>query len=128
MAGLLHRRPDGTAVIGVNALESETRQRFTIAHEIGHLVLHDAELHVDEDFGVRFRDARSGQAVDAAEIEANQFASHLLMPAAFLRKDVRAHAVVDLDDSETIEQLARKYGVSVQAMTFRLAKLFEHDL
>ena len=45
---------EGTPIIGVNALHHPNRQRFTIAHECGHLVLHKAqittEVHVDKDF------------------------------------------------------------------------------
>src|ERR1700683_3832334 len=70
-----------SAVIAVNSAQHENRQRFTIAHEIGHFLLHKGtNLHFDEDFSVKFRDALSSKAEDDLEIEANQFAASLLMP------------------------------------------------
>lgn len=46
LAGMLVRG-DGQIVIGVNSLHPLNRQRFTIAHECGHLLLHKGEFHVD---------------------------------------------------------------------------------
>src|SRR5436853_4030559 len=47
--GMVQRTRDGAAVIGVNSLDAPNRQRFTLAHEIGHLLLHrDETFHVDE--------------------------------------------------------------------------------
>jgi Zn-dependent peptidase ImmA (M78 family) len=85
LSGMLYRSDDG-AVIGVNSLHPAVRQRFSIAHEIGHLLLHEPELHVDEHAFVAFRDPESSKASDPAEIEANQFAAALLMPADLLMK------------------------------------------
>src|SRR2546430_11553117 len=49
LSGFLVRNSDtGRAVIGVNARHSEARQRFTIAHELGHYLLHEGEtVHFD---------------------------------------------------------------------------------
>src|SRR5437763_689254 len=48
VSGMVHCQ-DGKAIIGINSSHPETRQRFTIAHEIGHLLLHQSEaLHVDD--------------------------------------------------------------------------------
>src|SRR5689334_2388583 len=59
--GMVHKNADGKAVIGVNSLDAPTRRRFTIAHEIGHLLLHsDEHLHIDEKFPIRLqRDEKS---------------------------------------------------------------------
>src|SRR5262245_25774318 len=72
VSAVLVLKPGGRPVIGVNAHHHTNRQRFSIAHEIGHYVLHGetSELFVDE-FMVRFRDARSSLAIDSKEIEAN---------------------------------------------------------
>ncbi|WP_186136213.1 ImmA/IrrE family metallo-endopeptidase [Burkholderia gladioli] len=123
ISGLLLRRSQ-SIVIGVASEQSEARQRFTIAHEIGHLLLHEGEeLHVDADFRVNLRSSASSRADDVTEIEANAFAASLLMPIEFLKKDV-ARMRIDVEDCDQIEQLANKYGVSAQAMTFRLINLF----
>jgi len=123
LSGMVHRKPDGTAVIGVNSLDAPNRRRFTIAHEIGHLLLHkDESLHVDEKFPIGLRNELSGMAVDENEIEANQFAAELLMPALFLKKDLE-NLPDDIEADAAIEKLAKRYQVSAQAMTIRLTAL-----
>lgn len=127
LSGLLFREAD-RVVIGVNSLHPKTRQRFTIAHELGHLVLHtDDAIHVDKKFRVRLRDEVSAQAIDPAEIAANTFAAELLMPAAMLKRDVTGHTL-DFEDDEFIRSLAHRYKVSLQAMIFRLTNLGFVDL
>lgn len=122
LSGLLFREQN-QIVIGVNALHSKTRQRFTIAHELGHLALHNTKrLHIDRDYRVYARDGRSSQADDPIEIAANAFAAALLMPSHMLRSDLQDHAI-DLESDTRIQELADRYKVSVQAMTFRLINL-----
>lgn len=124
LSGMAYRQPDGQRVIGVNSLHSQRRQRFTIAHEIGHLVLHASEdLHVDANFPIGFRDGKSSLAIDNKEIEANQFAAELLMPAAWLLRDAQVLHIDFEGDDEAIQELADKYEVSVRAMTIRLSAL-----
>ena len=69
---------NGVPIIGVNSLHHPNRQRYTIAHELGHLELHrqliTSEVHVDKKFPVLMRDANSATGWDKREIEANQFA------------------------------------------------------
>jgi len=120
MSGMAYRE-DGQHLIGVNSLHSKRRQRFTIAHEIGHLVLHTKDdIHVDETLPM-FRTERSSLAIDDKEIEANQFAAELLMPAVWLLKDLRNRHIDIEEDDQVIKELADTYGVSTQAMTIRLA-------
>lgn len=126
LSGMVHRRPDGSGVIGVNSYHSPMRQRFTIAHEIGHLLLHgDEEVHIDEKLPLGRRDELSSQAKDPREIEANQFAAELLMPESLVR-DVVGQIVEDdpkISVDEAIEKLGRTFRVSQLAMTHRLTNL-----
>ena len=90
----------------------QPRQRFTIAHEIGHFLLHtDEDVHIDEKRPIGRRDDLSSQAVDACEIEANQFAAELLMPESLVREFVRNlgsnHPETSVE--EAIEELARAF-------------------
>lgn len=122
------------ALIGVNGSHPPARKRFTIAHEIGHLLLHEGDaLHVDRrdgvDLGLRvkLRDPESSLGTDDEEKEANLFAAELLMPPSLLEADLsrmKADAPqAEEEDEDLIEKLAGRYGVSVQAMTFRLTNL-----
>jgi Zn-dependent peptidase ImmA (M78 family) len=115
------------AVIGVNSLHHPNRQRFTIAHEIGHLVMHSAHLagsvHVDKSYRVLMRDTKSSHGVDLMEVQANQFAAELLMPRKLIALAVKDQPI-DLEDEESIDALATEFKVSKQAMTYRLSSLF----
>lgn len=127
VSGMVVLSPSGP-VIGVNARQPSTRQRFTIAHEIGHLVMHSALLsgnvHIDKMFSVRLnRDKRSSLGNDLVEIQANRFAAELLMPTAMIREDLR-NKYIDMENANLVAELARKYQVSEQAMSIRI---FEHS-
>lgn len=123
LSGFLYRDKERT-VIGVNTHQSPARQNFTIAHELGHFLLHDQEqLHVDHEFRVRLRNDVSSQGTNEAEREANFFAASLLMPKKFLEKDLEGEEYVDLFDDEFLHDLASKYGVSTQALVNRLKNL-----
>jgi hypothetical protein len=89
------------AVIGYNDKHPWCRRRFTIGHEIGHLLMGQACNQRPED-----------QSHD--ETEANLFSSELLMPAEFIKKDFKK--------SPDIPALARQYLVSAEAMSYRLMR------
>jgi len=130
VSGLLARE-EGQVIIGVNVLHPNTRQRFTIAHEIGHWELNhldlygENEIRVDRNFKMMLRDGKSSQATDIAEIEANAYAAELLMPTFMLIGERELRSGLDYEDDELIQTLATRYKVSTQAMTFRLANLAE---
>lgn len=117
---------DNVPVIGVNAKHHPFRQRYTIAHEIGHLTLHrhriEQGIHVDKEYPVLRRDAASATGEVLMEIEANAFAAELLMPEALLEK-YGANAVADIDDEEAVKALAKQFRVSASAMRYRLLGL-----
>ena len=103
LSGMIYVRK-GTPIIGVNSRHHPNRQRFTIAHEIAHLILHrDSivdQIHVDRKFPVLMRDANSATGTERMEIEANRFAAELLMPT-FLLSEVLKTKGFDIDDEET---------------------------
>lgn len=117
-------------VIGVNSTHAVRRQRFTVAHELGHFVLgHAGEVFVDKTLRhqtmVIRRDGKSSLGVDTEEIEANRFAAELLMPPKLVSEQVskriakRAHIAPE----EMISELADVFQVSQQAMEIRLTNL-----
>lgn len=124
MAAALIRQPGKRPIIGVNSNDTSQRQRFSIAHELGHLILHNDPYHVDTKMFLRDKTSTTAQSV--MEIEANQFAANLLMPSWMLEMDLEELDVVDVDD--TAQSLAERYRVSLQAMTLRLAKLLKYGL
>ena len=120
ISGALVRKGPKT-VIAINPRHHTHRRRFTVAHELGHFFRHsNVQTHVDQDFRINFRDARSSGAVDWMEIEANNYAADLLMPTQFLLHDVTKRE--ELTES-FIASLATRYEVSTMAMRIRLANL-----
>ncbi|MBS47322.1 MAG: XRE family transcriptional regulator [Sphingobium sp.] len=87
----------------LNTFKSTERSRFDAAHELGHLVMH-----------------RHGEQQDSrqAENEADQFASHFLMP----QDDVAAR-IRYVTGLEELIRAKKRWGVSVAALTYRLNKM-----
>jgi len=77
---------------------------------------------VDRHFVIN-RDTSSSEGTTREEVEANQFAAELLMPVRFLLRDIRT-SDFDLESDDGVQSLAKKYGVSVSAMSYRVANVF----
>lgn len=98
----------------VNENDVRERQRFTIAHELGHYFLHkdilqNNEIHVD----IMYRDPKEGDEEEKKrEKEVDYFAGALLMNKTLLEKMY--------NENSTITELAELFDVSVSAMTVRL--------
>lgn len=105
--------------IGINEHDTPARQRFTIAHEIGHHMLHSTDtLHYDNiplDVPpvVLYR---SNNNSNYNEVEANAFAAELLMPDDVIEKVIQLGV-------EVIDELANIFKVSPDAMRYRLINL-----
>lgn len=109
--------------IGVDSNSGPERQRFTIAHELGHYVLHNerSNMFVDKVF---FRKKSEGYTTKEEKIEkeANYFAANILMPETLVFKAI-ADLTCDLHEDKTISELALKFEVSSSAMLYRLINL-----
>lgn len=114
----------GISVIGYNPFEPPVRQRFTIAHEFGHLVLHQkqtkSKLFVDKKILYRNKDSSTGEMKQ--EREANTFAAAILMPAFMIYEEVKRRGLQFIDE-QSIKELSDTFKVSQQAMTIRLTNL-----
>jgi Zn-dependent peptidase ImmA (M78 family) len=112
------------AIIVVNSLHHPNRQRFTLAHELGHFELHmteiGSEVHVYKRFLAFARNAKSSMGWDRKEIEANRFAGELLVPHHMLVQELRDREV-DVEDERLITEMAGRFKVSRQMMTFRIS-------
>lgn len=98
--------PDGGYMILINSREPPKRQRFTCAHELGHILLG----HVDE-LGKAYRDPHKED--NPHETDANIFASRLLAPSIVLR-DIGAF---------TANDISRIFDISIEAARFRAKRL-----
>ncbi len=98
-----------TRLLWVNGAQPVTRQRFTLAHELGHAWCgHDGAVAVDT------VETLNGTPTNAYEVQANAFAAELLVPRAAVAR------VVGRDPSlEELVVLAAHYGVSAWVALFR---------
>ncbi len=107
---------DGEFIIRINRHEAKHRQRFTLAHELAHFLLHKDRIVAEGGWSENVL-LRSGQPV-SIEYEANRLASDLVIPSAALVEATAEYS--GPMTSEIIEDLARRFGVSTAAMEIKL--------
>lgn len=116
ISGLIE--PSETAAAGyrikVNRHESIERQRFTLAHEISHYLLHKDFIRSGVIDNTLYRSNLSNKQ----EIEANKLASKIVMPDAAVAQ--LRHEYVDLSFDEKVHRMARDLRVSEPAMRIKL--------
>jgi Zn-dependent peptidase ImmA (M78 family) len=111
LSGYLEMR-NGHWVAGINAFHHNNRKRFTVAHEIAHLLLHSSDETSFHDRTFARREAEG----KPMEREADAFAAALLMPANDVRQAIAA-------GETSLSTLAERFKVSALAMKFRVMKL-----
>jgi Zn-dependent peptidase ImmA (M78 family) len=126
--------------------KQEGRFRFTIAHEIGHVVFHvpkpsdviqptlfEIEIVKPTSIFCREQDFQVSEKFNLIEWQANYFASCLLMPRHHVleaikpfcgSKGIQRYA---FNISEAVPVLAKQFGVSNQAMQYRLKEFNHHE-
>lgn len=119
ISGELVRTKDGGYEVNVNSDHPETRQRFTLAHELGHYLLHRSLIGDGVDDDRAYRSTQAGRYHNTRigprqETQANKFAADLLMPF---------HLIEELR-SEGLDRarMARRLKVSEHAMAIRLGE------
>ena len=115
-SGLIEYKND-EYTIKINRHETRERQRYTLAHELAHFLLH---RDIIESSGGIVDNVlyRSGQP-EQIEFEANRLAADLIMPNSRIISDLSAVGVPVTD--EVIERLAEEWQVSKAAMEIRLS-------
>jgi Zn-dependent peptidase ImmA (M78 family) len=114
VAGMIMRDPSAGNrsgfVIYINSDDHINRQRFTAAHELAHYILHRdlIENGVVDDTMYRSKELSS-----TYETQANQLAADILMPIRLVKKWREL--------LPNVKDLAKKFGVSEQAMSIRLS-------
>ena len=110
-SGFIRKNDNGTFDIGYNGKEPATRQRFTVAHELAHYLLHRDLMTGAYPENVMLR---SGRLTNKHETQANKLAAEILMPYAAIDEYIetrRGFSIVDM---------AKDFGVSASALAIRL--------
>lgn len=113
VGGFILKKHGGAARIYVNSNDPQERQKFTIAHGIGHYWLHRDD---GGEFGyVEYRGELSTRGTDPVERWANSFAAELIMPARYIR--------MAWARGDSIDSIQERLGVSDAAFGHRLVNL-----
>ena len=117
ISGWIERKNGHKYEIVVNSSHSETRRRFTAAHELAHYIYHRDLLGDGVSDSKAYRSLESKlnnkRITIAHERQANSVAANILMPS---------HALANISETENIALLAQKFIVSEQAMRIRLGR------
>ena len=108
--------------IVVNDFDGPSRQKFTVAHELGHWIMHRQLLEKHPDQGVLLRLPLGRPDPDPREKEANSFAANLLVPDMFLTPNIESgQRLKDFAGGEKL--LATVFGVSADVIGYRLREV-----
>lgn len=108
-AAVMMGGPAGPVVI-LRRRDPPSRKRFSLAHEIGHRILHPAYASVHELAPIAAR-----HDYDRLERTVNHFAACLLMPRGWIQEEVAI--------GRTTDEIAKRFDVSYDAMSRRMREL-----
>jgi len=114
--GCLFLVGNASGILLSNKMTSENRKRFTLAHEIGHFMLHRNKAKIFQCKPTHSLSLNSSQVNKDDEVEANKFAAELLMPEKCFRTDMAHYNNIGLNQ---IFDLSEKYQVSNIATALR---------
>ncbi|SPE76251.1 hypothetical protein FLACOL_00229 [Flavobacterium columnare] len=130
-------------IITINSTLEEHRFRFTLCHEIGHLILHKnlfkGKIYREDDFTFSIGENITDENTRRVEIQANMFAGQILMPNKsftleaikfFIRNKISKNYIY-LDQQKVnqnlafdlMSELSLKFNVSKEAVKLRLIEL-----
>lgn len=115
IAGVLLRHASSDSFVGINADHHPVRQRFTLAHELGH-------LHLDHQPRVELASDVFGSSTDPQEVEANYFAAELLAPRQAVTAWLEERDEIAALDAEAVARLALGFGISFPTACYRLER------
>jgi hypothetical protein len=122
------RKIDGKYEISSAKGEHYFRQRFSLAHELGHYVLHRDLIGEGVDDDTKYRSTAIGDFYNTRidqyhEKQANSFAASLLVPERLIRDEVTHRVTESGGQPVPIRDLYTKFQVSPSAMRWRLRNL-----
>lgn len=109
ISGMIKPDDNGSFIIKINRFEPKERQRFTIAHEIAHFLLHSDKIQAGVVDSVLYRSKLSSRL----EAEANRLAADIVMPRH------KIEALAPSGQTALVANLAEMFQVSRQAMEIR---------
>ena len=104
-------------IIRVNRHDVKERQRFTLAHEIAHYLLHEDSIGDGIVDDILYRSSLS----DELEAQANRLAADIVMPIHLIQKIQKQEQGLKIE--QKIEKLAQKAEISTTAIKIRLGKI-----
>lgn len=113
LSGYIEKK-DEQYIIVINSRHSPLRQRFTLAHELGHYYLHQSKLADRHTDVALFRDSNEDRL--GIEYAANDFAAELLMPEDRFRSAIKS-------GQNTPRSLSSLFQVTEKAVLYRAYKL-----
>ena len=127
VAGEIRKKDDGGYKISINKADHYYRQRFTMAHELGHFMYHTKKMgEVGISDSVKYRSLNNSNIGDQEEMEANKFGASILMPEELVIKYSKERGAVSEGsqlNQEVVKEIAKDFQVSYQAMEFRISGL-----
>jgi len=126
ISGVLDVDIKGRKTILVNSAHHKFRQRFCMAHELGHYLLHAQKMaygFLDKESFFRSKPLKS--KLSSKDIEANRFAAELLVPTPFLEKAIDELSEKDVfdTDKDVVKDLADKFNVSTMVVSLKFVNI-----
>ena len=117
ISGEIKEHKNSEIIIKINRHDVKARQRYTLAHEIAHFLLHRHLLGDGISDDVLYRSKQSS----TVEHEANRLAADILMPAEMIIPLYEKHKA-DRKDTGIYEAIAEEIGLSTTAVKYRFGK------
>jgi Zn-dependent peptidase ImmA (M78 family) len=125
------KKENGKFIINISWADHYYRKRFTMAHELGHFVLHKDLIGdgVDDNKEYKKLYRANNKITNSQEVEANDYAAKVLMPEEAIIALAKLTEIIKLVKGEIdidllwLDYLSKKFQVSKEAFTIRLAKL-----
>ncbi|MBE6512463.1 MAG: ImmA/IrrE family metallo-endopeptidase [Methanobrevibacter olleyae] len=93
---------DKLPIIGINHQESDNAKKFTLFHELAHILLKKEGLSNFYSLNIK----------DYTEVKCNAIAGEILIPSTVIKQEVENRNVENFTDEKLIKELSKKYGVS----------------
>ena len=123
--GLLSKTASGRYVVSLRKGQSESRRRFTLAHELGHLIVHHVIGEGRSEASDGALSCRDGTIEDREEEGlCDILAAEILMPGIQFRRVMEEQGV----NAQKIPDLARRFGVSVRAACRRVTGFLPYKI